>query len=939
MPTAADQTLPRRAGGFELRRELGRGGMGIVYEAQELASGRRVALKVLLADLTLSDEAFERFRREARIAASLSDSRCVFVYGAHEIEGSPAIAMELVGGETLEQRLARGVPIPIEQAVRWTIEILEGLEAAADSGIVHRDVKPSNCFLTEDGHVKVGDFGLARTVQADLQLTRSGQFLGSPLYASPEQVKGREVDQRSDLYSCGATLYALLTGRAPHSGTNLGEVLANILSESPPSPRELRPDVARGLARVVMKALERDPKRRFQTHAELRAALLVYVSNSSLPASRLKRVAAFLLDLALLWMIASLVGKCAMLLDASLLDRLPKQSWRFANPVIDGLFVLGYVLYFAAFETWLSTTPAKWILGLHVVAARADFAHRARTALRALVFFSPPLARDVYMRIANPEDSNLGLVIGMGGTWLGLLMLVSMRRGNGWRGLHEFASGTRTIQRRHPFASTKRAAPPPDAPLAAYSAMPARVGEYSVQGAIGRTPWGILLKARDEALERSVWMLELEPGRAQVPEERRVLQRGGRVRWLAALEVGERKYEVFEDPGGTSLLACAARGIAIPFATQRRMLTSLAQELAESGDEPLSLHRLWIDRSWSVRVLDASAGDAPTSEHAPSELLVRAARALLPQGSTLPSDLPESAEPVARKLYGLEPPFAELVEARNALASLEARPVHVSRRARAVQVAFSSGPVLLPTAFLVAGAILFATSMETQSTADLLATSLVRGTTPVDEGAIEGSTLFELRPLTNDERRARQILLSDWKRNHEPPFVKPTFSKEARAQVDHAVELYPSASDQEVEWARGARGPIEIVADASGDGPRGLAVVTPLIATGIGWAFTALGALRFGGGFSFALAELRLRDRRGRRASRWTFMARSTLAATVLAAVYAPAWILHESVGPAAAWIALLLGVAAHAALIAHAFVDPSRGLHDRVLGTRIVPR
>jgi serine/threonine protein kinase len=125
-PVAA--VLPRVVGGFRLVRELGRGGMGVVYHAEELSSGRVVALKVLAADQAVSEEAFERFRRESRMAASISDSRCVFVYGAHQVEGSPAIAMELCPGETLEHRLAKHEPIAIELAVRWTIEILEGLE-------------------------------------------------------------------------------------------------------------------------------------------------------------------------------------------------------------------------------------------------------------------------------------------------------------------------------------------------------------------------------------------------------------------------------------------------------------------------------------------------------------------------------------------------------------------------------------------------------------------------------------------------------------------------------------------------------------------------------------------------------------------------------------------------------------------------------------------
>ena len=132
--------------------------------------------------------------------------------------------------------------------MRWTIDVLDGLEAAHRAGVLHRDVKPSNCFVTPDGHVKIGDFGLSRSLERDVELTQSGQFLGSPLYASPEQIRGRAVDARSDLYSCGATLYALLDGQVrPSRASNVGEVLARILSEPPPTPRSIRPAIPRAL--------------------------------------------------------------------------------------------------------------------------------------------------------------------------------------------------------------------------------------------------------------------------------------------------------------------------------------------------------------------------------------------------------------------------------------------------------------------------------------------------------------------------------------------------------------------------------------------------------------------------------------------------------------------------------------------------------------------
>ena len=181
--------------------------------------------------------------------------------------------MELCAGETLQHRISKREAIPIEDAVRWTLEILEGLEAAHAAGVLHRDVKPSNCFITHDGHVKVGDFGLSRALGSDAELTRSGVFLGSPAYASPEQIRGRKVDERSDLYSCGATLYALLTGMPPHTGDNAGEVMARILSEPPVSPRELRADVPAALEKVVLRVMASDPADRYPDHASFRAAL------------------------------------------------------------------------------------------------------------------------------------------------------------------------------------------------------------------------------------------------------------------------------------------------------------------------------------------------------------------------------------------------------------------------------------------------------------------------------------------------------------------------------------------------------------------------------------------------------------------------------------------------------------------------------------------
>src|SRR5262249_48355158 len=203
---------PETVGGYRLIRRLGGGGMGTVYEAEDLSSGRRAALKLVLPEYASSPEAVQRFRREGRLASAIAHPRCVFVLAADEEAGRPYIVMELMPGDTLDDLVREKGPLPPEQAVAQILDGGGGVQEAHRLGVVHRDVKPSNCFLGADGRVKVGDFGLARSLAADARLTRTGTFLGTPLFAAPEQVKSEAVDAQSDVYSVAATLYFLLTG-------------------------------------------------------------------------------------------------------------------------------------------------------------------------------------------------------------------------------------------------------------------------------------------------------------------------------------------------------------------------------------------------------------------------------------------------------------------------------------------------------------------------------------------------------------------------------------------------------------------------------------------------------------------------------------------------------------------------------------------------------
>jgi serine/threonine-protein kinase len=253
------------AGRYELEREIGRGGMATVHLARDLRHGRPVAIKVMMTDLEGDPETRERFYREAKVAGRLQHRNLISVYDMGEEDGRLYMVMELLRGDTLNDYLKRVHRLSLETTLDFMGQMCEGLAVAHVHGIFHRDVKPGNIFVQDDGSVKVLDFGVARL--ADSNMTASGFIVGTPDFMSPEQARGAEIDHRSDIFSTGAVFYYMLSGRKPFAASDLPAVLHKVEAEEPLplSDREAPP----GLSKIISKALAKSVARRYQELGEL----------------------------------------------------------------------------------------------------------------------------------------------------------------------------------------------------------------------------------------------------------------------------------------------------------------------------------------------------------------------------------------------------------------------------------------------------------------------------------------------------------------------------------------------------------------------------------------------------------------------------------------------------------------------------------------------
>ena len=287
------EELRHRAGDYEFLRELGRGGMGVVYEARQRSLNRRVAVKMLLAGAWARPEFKPRFRAEAEAAARLRHPGIVMIHEVGEFDGQPFFSMELVAGPSLSE-LVRVQPLPPPRAARYVLLVAEAIAHAHAAGVLHRDLKPSNVLLDADGQPRVTDFGLAKQLDSDAELTRTGEVVGSPSYLPPEQVSGGRPAVTGDVYSLGAILYQLLTARPPFVADTVAATLQQVLHHEPVPPHLLNAAVPRDLETICLKCLRKEPARRYASMTELAADLARFEAGEPVqarPLARIERIA------------------------------------------------------------------------------------------------------------------------------------------------------------------------------------------------------------------------------------------------------------------------------------------------------------------------------------------------------------------------------------------------------------------------------------------------------------------------------------------------------------------------------------------------------------------------------------------------------------------------------------------------------------------------
>jgi hypothetical protein len=674
-------------GPYRLGRLLGRGGMGEVHEAEHVLDGRAVAIKLLHERLaTTRDRA--RFLREGQLAAALSHPNSVYVFGSDEINGVPVITMELLPGGTLKDRVEDHGPMDTRSAVDAMLHVIDGLDAAQALGILHRDVKPSNCFVDLDGTVKIGDFGLSISTARRWEntLTEAGTIQGTPQYAAPEQLRGDPLDVRADIYAVGATLYYLLTSRPPFEAPSLPALIARVMSDPPPRARDAATSVPEDLDRIIAACLAKAPEGRPASYPALRDALRPLSSEMPVLASLPLRAAAGALDQVA---ILPVTGPVALGVHQG------------SVAMQAGVFAV-QVLYFAVLEGVWGRSAGKRIVGLQVVRRSGTMrVGVGRAACRATLYTSAWHAWPLTVLLLEQTSGGRYSSIGAG---LGLLLSVALLAGlfglarprTGSAAAHDVLSGTRVIERRRTTEDDLNITPLPEQPIAPRRSF----GPYQAIGTLGRVADTDLLVGYDAVLHRRVWIREVPVDTPAVSPARRRLGRPGRLRWLSGRRDGEGGWDAFEARDGAPLHLVARTPP--PWPAVKGWLLTLATEIQyglAGGTMPaLSTDRVWLTAGRGATLLDfdneaplgaAGSGDSRSAQRflfETAHLALTGAPASAERRVDRPLPLP-ARDLLTRLADG---GFEDFGDAHAAIRQLTDRPDGVSRRRRAASCLVST---------------------------------------------------------------------------------------------------------------------------------------------------------------------------------------------------------------------------------------------------------
>jgi hypothetical protein len=996
-PAAATgpEPLPPPVGGYRPVRLLGAGGMGRVYEAED-PSGRRVALKLLSPDFAASRVAVERFRQEGRLASRINHPRCVFVLTADAEAGWPYIAMELMSGTTLKDLVERHGPLPPAEAVAKVLDVLEGLAEAHQAGVIHRDVKPANCYVEADGRVKVGDFGLSRSLTANLQLTRAGGFVGTPLFASPEQLKGEPLDPRTDVYSVAATLYYLLTGRAPFEGTEGAALVARVVSEPAPLPRTLRPDLPAALEVVVLRGLERQRERRFQDLDDLRAALVPFLPGRLSFAGVGLRLGAYFLD-------SLPFGLCGEVLGLWALGRGAPPGPALIFPLALPIF-----LYFWLGDGLRGGTLGKRLVGLYVAGPPGLVRPGLlRGLVRSAVFFglSGMLLQLCLYGLVDASHYFPLSMLQLAGTALGLAVCFStMRARNGYRGLHELLSGTRVVQlppapRRWPAllgrAGARPGLPgrsqarPPDPAVV----LPDQLGGFLIRGVLHWNGNDRVLLGEDPALERQVW-LRLRPlGEGPLAAARKEVARAARLRWLAEGEWGQWRWDAFVAPAGEALPDLLAAQGRLDWPAVRALLEQLTDELhaaVADGTLParLTLEQVWVQPPVRVTLLDGLTGPGGSAEPDARSLafLRQVVVAALtgegdpPAAARIRVPLPLHARALLQRLTGETAPYARLAELLAELAATRDRPAEVTPVLRALHLALGFTFLGIGLLEMFIWARLGGVAEIMRLDRSVIQTRALQHV--LDDEQARATFLRQLpaeHPLRRDPAAAPQLLETrlPLDRQEVQTRVRGLGPVGAVYTILPVVRLYRDRGDAEeqVRFERVGDRPLVLRVirpalanqpfvdqSASFVGPRQLreaadrlearpgsdpgsdpaeALLMSLLVLAFFPALWVAWAFAFRGGLGLRLAGLALVRRSGKDALRLQCAWRAVVVwAPVVAFLMLVVWI--DVSYPSLSWLCSLLQALVPVLLLGYAALAlrfPVRCLHDRLAGTYLVPR